>query len=169
MSLEAINNYVSDILTGNRSQDPRNIGTYFNLMSEAATKMLGQLKAARELTGLDKVVSDFLNKEEKKVIRESVNYILEHSNDLGRDLRMLDASGLLSLDENISISEYHLRYCLEPIFVRASHLYYDNLGWWQSFLQRNKEPEFFIEKFIEASDYKPGMESTMTDGLGTAR
>ena len=120
MSLNAINNYVNNLITSNRDLDPENISMYFKLMEEEASLMLDKLGRAQRLLGLEKVSNDLLNFEEKAVIRAAVDYILVNSNDLGKDLDLLNLSGLLCLDQQLPGNRYHIRYNLEMVLQRAS-------------------------------------------------
>ena len=167
MSLSSINEYVNEMITSNRDQDHQHILTYFDLMSEAAKNMLGRLEAAQRLLGLENLDTKLLNPEEKKVLREAVDYILCHSSDLEKDLHILHTSGVLDLENMSKNSRYHVLYNLEPIFKRASQLYFDNYGWWQAFKNRNKPAEHFVLKFEAAAKFKP--ENVLSDGLETAR
>lgn len=151
MSLNAINSYVNDIVSANRSGDPENITTYFRLMSERAAEMLNHLQASARLIGLEQLDASLLNTAEKFVVLEAVNYIIAHSLDLGKGLSIINGSGLLNLNEQPPENRYVLVYKLEPVLKYASELYADNLGWWDAFKQRNKAPNHFSRKFEEAA------------------
>lgn len=171
MSLNAINTYVNNFITTNRDSDTENISMYFSLMKEEAAMMLDKLERAQRLLGLENIATDLLGAEEKKVIRQAVDYILVHSDDLAKDLQLLNTSGLLCLDQQLPGNRYHIRYNLETVLQRASELYFYNLGWWKSFLARNKPFNHFIVMFEEASATKEAdaIISTTYTGLETAR
>lgn len=171
MSLNAINNYVNNLITSNRDLDPENISMYFKLMEEEASLMLDKLGRAQRLLGLEKVSNDLLNFEEKAVIRAAVDYILVNSDDLGKDLDLLNLSGLLCLDQQLPGNRYHIRYNLEMVLQRASELHYDNLSWWNAFIKRNKPRAHFIEAFEKAALVQLAKDSTshLTSGLEMAR
>ena len=171
MSLNEINNYVNNLITSNRDLDPENISMYFKLMEEEASLMLDKLGRAQRLLGLEKVSNDLLNFEEKAVIRAAVDYILVNSDDLGKDLDLLNLSGLLCLDQQLPGNRYHIRYNLEMVLQRASELYYDNLGWWSAFVKRNKPRTHFIEAFEKAAlvELSKGSTSQLSSGLEMAR
>lgn len=166
MSLQAINEYVNNLLTSNRDQPHEQITIYFDLMASTAKTMLENLNKAQRLLGLEVLDSSLLNTEEKLVVRQAVDYILSRSDNLAKDLDLLQASGLLSLQDKHPESPYHLRYSIEPMLKRASQLYFNELGWWSAFIQRNKAPAHFMELFEKAAIFKPAI---LSDGLETAR
>ena len=171
MSLNAINNYVNNFITLNRDSDSENISMYFKLMEEEASLMLDKLNRAQTLTGLEGIDDKLLNSSEKAVIRNAVDYILVNSEDLSKDLDLLNLSGLLNLDRELPGNRYHIRYNLEMVLARASELYYNNLGWWTAFVKRNKPRTHFIEAFEKAGlvELSKGSTSQLSSGLEMAR
>lgn len=163
MSLNSINAYVNEIIGSNRDQDAEHIITYFNLMSESATHMLNRLNAARRLMGLGALSETILLPGEKKVIREAVDYILCHSQDLSADLAIIHTAGLLDLETETANNRFHVLYNVESVLIRASQLYFDNLGWWQAFVNRNKPANHFVLKFEAASKEKSKEEVSEED------
>lgn len=165
MSLNSINAYVNEMISSNREQSPEHITTYFTLMEQRATEMLQQMQAATRLLGLADLSETVLNHEQKKVVIESVNYILANATDLSQALGIIKESGLLDLETSPPESRYHMLYKLEPVLRYASEIYSAKLNWWGAFKQRNKRPSYFVERLELASVVKEVETQTQPESI----
>lgn len=153
MSLKAIRDYVNDLITSNRDQDAGQIEKYFSLMKDQASLMLNQLALARRLTGLESLIENkIVTEEQAKIIRNAVDLILSKSDNLGKDLNLLNESGLLSLQDKAPVDVYDFSYRIEPILRRASELLHDSYGWWKTLRLRNQIPSHYVDEYEKASN-----------------
>ena len=143
-SISAIKNYVNDLITSNRDLEPGQIEMYFKLMQHEAQNLLQLLNSARRLLGMEEIVeNNIINLKQANVIREAVDYILQQSDNLDVDLRLLKASGLLTLDTDKPTDIFNFSYQVEPVLKRASELRQDDLSWWKLLWLRNKPADYF--------------------------
>lgn len=151
-SISSIKDYVNDLITSNRDQEPAQIEMYFTIMQQEAQTLLQQLNDARRLVGMENIVANqIINLDQAKVIREAVDYILQQSNNLEMDLDLLQKSGLLNLTD-VKISDvYKFSYQIEPVLKRASELVHDNFNWWKSLWLRNKPADHFCKQYETAT------------------
>lgn len=151
-SITAIKSYVNDLITSNRDQEPGQIEMYFKLMQQEAQTLLQQLNDARRLLGMEEIVqSGIINVDQAGVIRKAVDYILQQSENLEVDLKLLQDSGLLTLDKNKPTDVYNFSYQIEPVLKRASELDFDNYSWWKTLWLRNKPADYFSKLYDKAA------------------
>lgn len=151
-SISSIKDYVNDLITSNRDQEPAQIEMYFTIMQQEAQTLLQQLNDARRLMGMEDIVANqIINLEQANVIREAVDYILQQSNNLEIDLGLLQDSGLLNLTSAKDLDVYKFSYQIEPVLKRASELMQDNYGWWKTLRLRNKPADHFSQLYDKAT------------------
>lgn len=162
MSLIAIENYVNSMISSNRKKDHFEISTYFDLMNKRANEILIQLQAAKELKSLplinfkDECNPDketFLSVEEREVIKTAVAYILDNTQDICNSLDIINSTGLLDdVTNEYSENRYHFIYKIEIMLSHASELYYQNMNWWNTLVNRNKPRTHFNDLFFKDNE-----------------